>query len=737
MNNRLPWTLGLVTCVAAGIALVVWSPDAAAPAAAAPTADESASTERLERAPRAIAALPGEPDVAAPDGPHSASEALAPSPERASREPVTETADPDTAVLRVLAVSADTGAPVSGLTVYLELADSPDLSSREVPGAILDGGGRPRTGDDGRVTIPLRAGAEYSLRLRGGRRSPDAQVLIEPLALGELRDRTIELRTDEDLHYFGLVVADQSELPIPGVEVRAKLPRLGEDGQRVGTSLRWQPVPVAADGSFDVLVASWWSPGLRLSAPGYIGQQIPIDAGHGDPTHRHVIRLVAESSLQVSVFDAQAQPAVAVDVRLSRVRQIAGMTVRTGLGEHDWAAETDVFGVAEFHGLPSDAPLELDLVRDGRLVFKPVDPVVLSPGELVELEFRLDSSIELHGIVVDQHEVPVAGLTVMARPAADTGMFFFLDDDSPSTKTDPEGRFVLTGLFPGSWKLGPPGNIRPGRKGRAAGVAASPVLVEIEPEPRRQEYRLEVSRGLFIRGTAVDGAGLPLAELEVSSHGAESFWTRSTTKQDGSFVLGPLPAGEHEVRGEPRERDGLAQTSVDARAGDSDVVLRMIRPARVRGTVRDRTSNEPVRAKVSVGAVRGLEGLARTGSSGRFELEDVEPGTHDLIATTLDGRFGLLANVEVGAGQSLENLDLFVDPGATLVVQYEGREGIWIAMVQQGDTFVAQPTNLLGRDREFTVPAGRLEITQLVADSAPKTQTVDLAPGERRIVILR
>jgi hypothetical protein len=140
-----------------------------------------------------------------------------------------------------------------------------------------------------------------------------------------------------------------------------------------------------------------------------------------------------------------------------------------------------------------------------------------------------------------------------------------------------------------------------------AGVPAAQLLFEIAPGQTSKEVELELAHDLYIRGAALDPDGAPARDIRVScvrrkgvlAHFEREVWTG----RNGSFVLGPLIAGEYTVTADDdRSRSDAAlhgaSSSVQARAGDAGVLVQLRWAGTLAGSGVDAETGKPVEADV-------------------------------------------------------------------------------------------------------------------------------------------
>ena len=223
--------------------------------------------------------------------------------------------------------------------------------------------------------------------------------------------------------------------------------------------------------------------------------------------------------------------------------------------------------------------------------------------------------------------------------------------------TDREGRFTITGLYPGPHDL----EVEDPATGSSIttvatvneGAVGEPVTVTLEPPGQ--------VHGVITLAGAAHAGGLT---IEVTGPTATRRWLENS---DGRFAIGRLAPGEYSIAASCDH--GTAVASFSLNRGESKELTFAVDPwATVSGTVIDSATRQPVPdATVGLSSHQGrFHGLSRmsrrmigeavTGPDGRFRFERVLPGPRTLRVHNLAG-WGdsfLEREITVEVGQDLD-----------------------------------------------------------------------------------
>jgi hypothetical protein len=230
-------------------------------------------------------------------------------------------------------------------------------------------------------------------------------------------------------------------------------------------------------------------------------------------------------------------------------------------------ARTDAEGRFAFRGIP---PRSRDDVRYAFTLtakhpkFEPVEEFFKTDaGPRSDMEFTLQPGSRIGGTVLDEAGKPVANALIRAFPLPSANF-------RPETQTNAEGRFRFDNLPPGDWQV----VVVPDYQAEAW-VSAS------ASREAPTELKIAVPKGEYLAGKVIGPDGKPAPNSAVG-------WLRllnsdgkpvdqpnpdriTHTGADGTFRLGPVPAGTYLVVGliDPPRSEAYAV----GKTGQTDIVI--------------------------------------------------------------------------------------------------------------------------------------------------------------------
>jgi hypothetical protein len=656
----------------------------------------------------------------------------------------------DTPQLSIQVLEKTTRTPLAGVRVVLVPAtpEPGDEAAERVSGSRGDLHKAPITGRDGRVLfeLPPALDLELSAYVADGPR-PESQALsfFRP---GERRELVLELRRIDEMHVVGKVVSAASGDPIAGARVKLIEAQLDDSGSSAGPWIRRDlgQATTGSDGRFDLSLSTWRSPHLRVEADGYGLRLADPSGNHEDLQHSLLVELEPASTLDVRLLDSSGGPvagavlvAEAQGTSLARCRDAGPL-----LPPESWKLETGIDGRARLSGLPAGVGLRVEARRKDKLLHRESNELRLDPGEARGIEWRIEAPPQLRGLVLDQDGQPVRGQEIWLAQESSWGSRYFEAFDRgtvvASDRTDDAGRFVLDGVQPGHWRLGPAP--RGSESGLAEAGAVAPVPIAVRTSnTRRLDLTLHVQRRTYLRGTVLSPDGAPLGNCPVSADSAHrSSWQHARSSLDGTFVLGPLEPGTWTVQAD-RSGPFARAEPLRAKAGDSGLVLRLKPGGSLRVHVVDARTREAREAKLLIGSLpRGTNELnmgtmwTGTDPDGTSSEDGLDPGRYGIAASTTDGKFAVCSGVDVVAGAAPAEVELALQPGGTLRIGYAGaRPYVRMVITVTGVPLGIPDPLRKGETKDFLAPAGSsvLELWWR-GDGPPHLKPIELEPGETK-----
>jgi len=390
-------------------------------------------------------------------------------------------------------------------------------------------------------------------------------------------------------------------------------------------------------------------------------------------------------------------------------------------------------------------------------------------GVVILEDIELARGGGIAGRVVDSEGRPVAGAAIRTQSYWEDGSgslsIVHGSQGSPAATSGEDGTFRLAHLSVGKVTL-------TADEPRFALAQAGPFEIEEGKTIPRIEIVLEPGRE--VRGVVLAPDGSPVAEADVtlSPHFGSGIniaiggdatdgerppsrgRSAARTAEDGSFRFTGVAPGNYAVEA---KKPGFARVeTAPVEAGASDVVVQLVRNGTVRGSVVDARSGDPVRVFsaglkpqndssffFSIGGDSGTPSLRRfEDPDGRFEIQDVDPGTYRLVVRAPDHAEGTARGVVVESGAEVEVAPVALEPGASIegtVLTALGKHPIEGARVR------AVPERSEGDQQTmigFVISGesgGRLELgnrgVSVVTDAAGRFRLRDLEPGAYNVVV--
>jgi protocatechuate 3,4-dioxygenase beta subunit len=302
-----------------------------------------------------------------------------------------------------------------------------------------------------------------------------------------------------------------------------------------------------------------------------------------------------------------------------------------------------------------------------------------------------------------------------------------------SGTTDAAGRFALTGIEPGKYRLSAEHNGFLNTQYGARGPNKPGTLLTLEPGQKSSDLALRLTPHGVITGTIVDDEGEPVSGADIQVLRQQYMQGRKQLVRSGGAVTNDL--GEYRIFGLapgryflgatarqnpvapqteddyvttyfPRTTDSAAAGAIDLSPGvqlrNIDIALGRLHTVTVRGRVINETRPAPgtnLSAMLTAQSGTAVAGIATRGSpvspQGTFEFRNVAPGSYFVVgAVHMPGKsYTTRTPIQVGAS-NIEGLLLTVTGGVTIAgkVRVEGETAESIAKVHVN----LQPADLGG-----------------------------------------
>ena len=492
------------------------------------------------------------------------------------------------------------GLPVDGARVRLEPA-SIDLRRWPLSHPTLEA----RSDSEGAYRFDGVAYGPYRLQASAeGRLDSEAQE-IELTPDQPRAEVTLMLEPGVDLS--GIALDAAAGTPLAGVEIQA-FPLQRPDNQRASRS--------GADGRF--VIRGLPSGPLRLYAQAE--NFAPLRGLQSEaPAEGIELRLAAPANLRGAVLDrATRQPVASFQLGLRRLD--SGDPVGENAADHLAYPFDSPSGRFRVEGLaPGRYEIEVAAAQLATARFQVELP------SAAPIELALEPACRLSGRVTDAAGQPVAGAAVALA-----------SHPSPRYLSDPNGRFELPDLAPGSARLiirHP--DFAPATLGPYQLAPQQPLEIEARLTP-----------GARIEGWAFDAEGEPAAGGVVAARAPDGSLARAGVGPYGFYRTDALAPGHYKIaliqRFQPLELGGAEQHQIDLEESEVQQVDFGVRGCRVDGVVRMHANGAgggllrwtPALADRTDAPIREL----RIGRDGGFRTPPLVPGLYQvaLLSATQD-----------------------------------------------------------------------------------------------------
>ena len=591
-----------------------------------------------------------------------------------------------------------------------------------------------RSGPDGRFVLrQLPAGRPHTIAATFEGLAPAIQIADSktPVRLVLRRGATAAGRVVDDQ---GQPVAD-AELTLFPSEVPAGIP--GPVPEFRATS--------AAEGRFQFQRVSPGRFDLRVSRRGFAPAVVRgVTLTEGEPRDLGDVALRPGGFVEGIVVDEGGKPVAQAGVALTP-GGAEPMTLDDAIFFHRPPVETGPDGRFRLEDLPRGRRVGLEVMHQ-ELVSTEVPGVEVPTAEPLRIQLKRPRTVE--GRVTDRMGEPVAGARVFAveGPSGSmeaAGIPRQMRGGRFAT-TDPEGRFTVSGLAPGTVDLqvnasGYRSRTSPGIRVPEEGQAA-PIEITLEP-------------GTFLEGLVMDARGVPVrdASVHVLQGGDPSQFRTwpTTTDEEGHYELGDLEPGSYQVTVSPMRGGAAARATVEIRPGRNRLDLKIPEGSEVSGRAVD-ADGAPL-AGVTVSLLRqpsedgGLQPMAEryqavSTADGSFAIPDVTDGDYRLTGE----RPGLAAASLPGglrvAGGPVAGLELRLGPAAAIrgrligIPPEQAARVMVAAHSEETGVYLQGVRDPSGGYRIEDVGPGTWTVTAFVAPQPPVQAEVQVSPGQEEVV---
>jgi hypothetical protein len=382
------------------------------------------------------------------------------------------------------------------------------------------------------------------------------------------------------------------------------------------------------------------------------------------PTERYVLEMVRASALGGIVQDTEGTPIAGAEVHLDiHVEEPCGIMYINRI------VRTDPEGRWRMDGIPGDAERMTLQVRHpdyggNNGINRHIHGDELVNAWAFKYVVTLDKGITITGRVLDERGESIDGATVMLAQQSYNAVY---------SLTDTSGAFRLVcSSDPSAYREAPALIVE------APGYAPVQQAIDLQPEPKPLEFRLEPGRNVACR--VVDTKGQPVVGAwtvvdPLPNYRDYSVWLGDTDEQ-GEFHIPNVPKNDVKVtigkQGCITVRDHVMAASED------EVVVTMKRAMRIHGTVTDAVSGKPM-PHFEIAAVITSGGRTRTGGSpiafaeGTYEIssDEARPETRQFQVSAVGYEPAISDQIEIDEGE--RTLDFKLTRSASFDVTTAGR----------------------------------------------------------------
>ncbi len=629
------------------------------------------------------------------------------SPQRATAMPSVES---DVARLTVLLVAQESGAPLAGVAVEFEVQriQAEDID-RALQVKLLPEHASRTTDERGQAHFEVRTQREYSLH--GSLRDPpfgDFYRTVGPFELGKHEELRIAIPVQSNRVVRGRVISIADHAPIADAQLRVFADLSARPGFDTPLERHFgDSVKTDANGQYVLRVSSSFATRLSILAAGHAPAQTLILPPRDErlrylswpepmsdtpaPELQLDVSLRPARTTELRVVDNAGRPQSGVDVCVTSHENRAFFPFDPALPpvvEDDMAfhGRTDAAGNCPLPAHLSSGMIGIELSLGGHRLHR----------EWAGPNFGTQSASNLSFVVAPLSRVSGRAITPQGASAAHQELWLvdprgcqgdrFDNPNRPvaSTITGADGSFAFEKVCEGEWLIGPPYRRIDAVCFDAHAAAPIGTRVKVTAGGTNDAVRVPIWRELYVAGRVLDEQDRPVAMASLSLRRKPGELAQGELSwSDGTFVFGPLAAGEYELNA----GDNVDWTSSDplrVQAGMRELVIRVTRGARLRLRVNDADgvahTDVQVELKPHAQSISIEDSLwAVRWNESRYEVPSLRAGRYDLLVRRRQGNDTTLAacSVQLARGET-RDLTVVLAPAATLELRNQSSARIRI-----------------------------------------------------------
>jgi protocatechuate 3,4-dioxygenase beta subunit len=428
------------------------------------------------------------------------------------------------------------------------------------------------------------------------------------------------------------------------------------------------------------------------------------------------LRLRLGGAVEGEIRSASGAPIGGASVRVEPSEETAGPVEDAFTRLFEGGERTDAKGAYRIGGLTEGA-FRVKVLADGHLPATSAEFRVVE-GETARMDLTLEVGLVIVGRVVSRAGRPVAEATVEQAQDMMQVMMTGMRQERPSTRTKPDGSFVLAGLKGGAVDIS-----------ASADGYASHTLKEVRPGEGEVEFVLG-NLGSIAGRVLNDKPRMPLESFRAEAMPTTSMFPGMagfqpagsvTNLGDGYFRISGLEPGSYNLSVYSDDHAPGRKPSVQVNEGQETggLEILLVRGEKLQGVVVADATGRPVSgvavsADISGNMLLGMVGMGErrdttTDEEGRFSLAGLPRGTTTVRASHPDFAPHQLPNLRVPPEAPLE---IRLSGGGTVIVRVltidgEPRVGSMV-ILQRNMPFSQQigTTDDKGEVRFDNIPAG-------------------------------